>query len=129
MHTVSLCAHDDIMQSVKWLLKEFNRDLRITSFRSLESMENTFVSEEWDLLILDSAATHDSLKNSLAEIKSQKPNLKIILIVPPVANKEEIIEIIRGKMVQGLVIKPFTGEVISRYLEKIGFENGQSPLS
>jgi DNA-binding NtrC family response regulator len=124
MNTVSLCVHDDILQSVKWLLAEFNRDFSVTSFRSLESLESAYATKEWDLLILDAAASHESMRDALAKIKTQNPHLKIILIVPPGANREEILEIINGKMVQGLVIKPFTGEVISRYLEKVGSTGG-----
>jgi len=120
MNTISLCVHDDLMQSVKWLLTEFNKDFSISTFRSLDSLESAFKTNNWDLLILDAAASHESLKDSLTKIKSQKPQIKIILIVPPIANKEEILEIIQGKMVQGLVIKPFTGEIMSKYLEKIG---------
>jgi len=120
MNTISLCVHEDIMPSVKWLLTEFDSAFTITSFRSFDSLEKAFKTKEWDLLILDSTTSQESIKDSLARIKDQNPNLKIILIIPPMANKEEVIEIIQGKMVQGLVIKPFTGEVMSKYLEKVG---------
>jgi DNA-binding NtrC family response regulator len=125
MNTVSLCVHDDILLSVKWLVKEFNKDFRISTFHSLDSLEQAFNKEEWDLLILDLSASGESLRDALAAIKSKKPGLKIILIVPPAGNKEEVLEIIKEKMVQGLVIKPFTGEVLSRYLEKVGSDSGR----
>jgi response regulator RpfG family c-di-GMP phosphodiesterase len=125
MKTISLCVHEDISHSVKWLLKEFDRNFRITAFPSFDSLESAFNTNEWDLLILDATALHGSIKESLAKIKIQKPGLKIILIISPLANKEEILAIIREKMVQGLVIKPFTGEVMSQYLEKVSNKNDQ----
>jgi response regulator RpfG family c-di-GMP phosphodiesterase len=109
------------MQSVKWLLSEFDKNLVITTFRSFDNLESSFnTNKEWDLLILDSNALQESIKESLAKIKNQKPHFKIILIILPIMNRDEILEIIDGKMVQGIVIKPFTGEVMSGYLEKVG---------
>jgi DNA-binding NtrC family response regulator len=119
MRTISICVHDDILQSVKWILKGFNRDFSITTFHSMNSLEVAFKTDEWDLLILDATGSHETIGNALAKIKSLKPGLKIILIIPPSAKREEVMEIIREKLVQGLVIKPFTGEVMTKYLEKI----------
>jgi two-component SAPR family response regulator len=123
MHTISICVHDDIMPSVKWLLKEFDKDCSITTFHSMEILERAFKTDEWDLLILEITATNESIGDSLARIKSQKPRLKIILVVSPTAKREDVMDVIKGKLVQGLVIKPFTGEVMTKYLEKIETEH------
>jgi DNA-binding NtrC family response regulator len=118
---VCLLVHEDILKPLEWILTEFTRDVTITSFRSLETFESAFHSkpEAWDILILDATTSTESTLSYLQKVKNNKPELKIILVVPPVADKEEIIEIIKAKMVQGLAIKPFTGEVIAKYLEKL----------
>ncbi|MBI5847309.1 MAG: hypothetical protein HZB31_05060 [Nitrospirae bacterium] len=116
--TVCICVQDDVMQSIKWILKDFNKDYKITTFRSTVNFENEYSPDAWDLLILDSTLSHDSITAYLEGIKDKKPGLKTILIVPPIENKEEIIAIIKEKLVQGLVIKPFTAEVLCKYLDK-----------
>jgi hypothetical protein len=44
--------------------------------------------------------------------------LKIILIISPVS-KDEIMEITKANLVKGIVLKPFTKEIICKYIEKL----------
>ncbi len=117
---VCICVQDDIMQSLKWILKDFDKNFKISTFRSTINFENDYSPDAWDLLILDASLSHDSIKKYLEDIKNNKPGLKTILIVPPIENKEEIIAIIKDRLVQGLVIKPFTAEILCKYLKPPG---------
>lgn len=113
---ICICVQEDLMQPLKWMLKEFNKNFKFAIFRSTVTFEEEYTPDAWDLFILDSTLSHDSIKAYLAGIKDKKPELKTILIVPPIENKEEIIGIIKEKLVQGLVIKPFSAEVLCKYL-------------
>jgi len=115
---ICLCVHDDVLQPLKWILYEFNKDLSVTTFKSATKFETACQFNEWDLLILDAAASEDTMTSCLQKIRSLKPAIKITLIVPPVANRDEVVEIIKSNMVQGLVIKPFSAEIICKYLAK-----------
>jgi len=116
--TISLCVQGDVLQALRWILKEFNKNLKVTQFHSLTGFESALSTQETDLLILDAAVSEQSILTCLQKLKGERPGLKIILIVSPIGSREAVMEIIKAKMVNGLVVKPFTGEVICKYVGK-----------
>jgi response regulator RpfG family c-di-GMP phosphodiesterase len=127
--TVCLCVQDDEVQPLKWILSGLNKEFHVTSFRSLADTERALNSRAWDLLILDADVSDRATVAVLQKLKSEKPELKTILIVPPVGSREMVLEIIQARMVNGLVVKPFTGEVVCKYVAKeLGGTADQGPL-
>jgi len=115
---ICLYVQDDVVQPLRWILKEFNKDFHVTTFHSPALFEDALRSQEWDLLVLDYPDSGQSIVSQLSKLRSEKPGLKIILIVPPVGSKEIVMEIIQAKMVNGLVVKPFTAEVVCSYVAR-----------
>lgn len=78
MSDPKICVYvqKDILQPLKWMIKEFNKELKIVSFNSPENFESALSSEDWDMLILDSTLSQESVKNYLEKIKDKKPELK-----------------------------------------------------
>jgi len=117
--TICLCVQNDIIQPLKWMLKEYDRQFLVTSLHSAIEVEQAMNTKHWDILIFESSASQETILPYLQRLRTHTPGQKIILIVPPNIQKEEVIELIKQRMVQGLLVKPFTGEVMSSYLDKL----------
>ena len=52
-------------------------------------------------------------------MRIEQSSLKTILIVPPTIKKEEAMEIIKDKLVDGMLVQPFSAEVVWNYIDKI----------
>ena len=75
-------------------------------------------SEPIDILLLDADAVPESVSQVIKEIHDVMPGLRTILIISPTA-KDEIMKIIGANLVKGIVVKPFTKDAVSRYVEKL----------
>ena len=123
--TVCLCVQEDILGPVKWMLRESNRDFNITTFREVTSLSKIANEDHWDLLVLDASALQEPMLSELSKLRSIKPKLATILIVPQKSCQKDLMEIISKKIVQGLVLRPFTEEVITHYLTHLRLTTGQ----
>lgn len=123
--TVCLCVQEDILGPLKWMLKESNRDFDITTFREVPSLSKIANEDYWDLLVLDASALQEPMLSELSKLRSIKPELTTILIVPQEACQKDLMEILSKRIVQGLVLRPFTEEVITHYLTHLHLTAGQ----
>ena len=57
--------------------------------------------------------------SNLQKIRSINSSLNILLIVPAVINKQEAFTIIRERLVKGMLVSPFSAEVVCSYVDKI----------
>ncbi|MBI5634805.1 MAG: hypothetical protein HZA15_15160 [Nitrospirae bacterium] len=116
---VFLCAKKDIINSLKWIFKEFMKQVEIRQLDTPEKLQGEIGPDGSDVLILDTEGVNKSLLEFMTELREQRSSLNTILIISPVTSREEIIEIIKANLVKGIIVRPFTGEVVCKYVEKI----------
>jgi DNA-binding NtrC family response regulator len=116
---VSLCGQGNIISLLRWIFKEFKKEVKIRQFDTPENLRNAVDEEEIsDLLILDVGVLKKDVLEFVLELHEKRPSLKIILIVFP-TTKDEIVKIIRANVVKGIIVRPFTGEVVCNYVDKL----------
>lgn len=117
--TVCLCGRENTLLSLlKWILGEFKEINTIRQVGILENLQRTLESETFDLLIVDTEMVGGSSFQFVKGLRESRPLLRTILLVSPTAG-DEVMEIIRANLAEGIVIKPFTKEVVSNYVEKL----------
>jgi DNA-binding NtrC family response regulator len=119
--TVCLCVTTDKLSFLKWTLSQYKKDLAVTSCGEANKLQNIRGIEGLDVLIIDSSSMNDAPLSYLQKIREVNPSLNILFIVAPMIKKEEVIEIIRGKFVKGMIVMPFSAEVLCNYLDKMNF--------
>ena len=112
-----VCREGATLSVLRWILGEFKLLDTLRQFDSPVSLRRALDSEAIDIL-LDADAVAGSLSDFMRELRDKKPDLKTILIISPVA-KDAIMEIITANLVKGIVVKPFTKDAVSRYIEKL----------
>jgi DNA-binding NarL/FixJ family response regulator len=116
---VCLCGRENTLLSLlKWILGEFKEINTIRQVGIIENLQRTLESETFDLLIVDTEMVGGSSFQFVKGLRESRPLLRTILLVPPTAG-DEVMEIIRAHLAEGIVIKPFTKEVVSNYVEKL----------
>jgi DNA-binding NarL/FixJ family response regulator len=103
---------------LKWILGEFKEIDTIRQVDVLGNLHRTLESETFDLLIVDTEMVGGSSFQFVKGLRESKPLLRTILLVSPTAG-DEVMEIIRANLAEGIIIKPFTKEVVSNYVEKL----------
>ena len=117
--TVCLCGRENTLLSLlKWILGEFKEINTIRQFDILENLQRALESDTFDLLIMDTEMVGGPVFQFVKGLRESKPLLSTILIMSPTA-KDEVMEIIRANLAEGIIIKPFTKEVVSNYVEKL----------
>jgi DNA-binding NtrC family response regulator len=113
-----VCPEGAVLSVLKWIVRGFKEIGSIRQFDSPTSLERAVDWETIDVLLLDADALTESPSQFLGDLRDRKPNVKTILIISP-TSKDEIMEIIEASLAKGIVVKPFTKEAVSRYLEKL----------
>ena len=117
--TVCICGRENTLLSLlKWILGEFKEIGSIRQFDIPEKFQRALESETFDLLIVDAEMVGGPVLQFVKGLRESKPLLRTILIMSPKAG-DEIMEIIRASLAEGVIIKPFTKEVVSNYVEKL----------
>ncbi len=116
---VCLCGQENIRSLLRWILREFKKEVKVRQFDTPENLQRAVDAEEIsDVLILDVGVLKKSALEFVNELHDKRSSLKIILIVFPAA-KDEILEIIKANVVKGIIVRPFTGEVVCNYVDKL----------
>ncbi len=107
-----------LLSLLRWTLTEFEEDVDIRHFGTLDKFYGAIESVSLDILILDSDVLKASLVQFIQGLRDRHPSLKVVLIAPPTA-KDQVMQIIRANLVKGVVLKPFTKEIICNYVGKL----------
>jgi hypothetical protein len=116
--TVYLCVNDDVITFLKWTLNQCNSRFNVKRYENAASIEN-IPTTGTDILIIDCPTMKEPPLSNLQKIRSINPSLNILLIVPAVINKHEAFTIIRERLVKGMLVSPFSAEVVCSYINKI----------
>lgn len=71
------------------------------------------------MLIAESAIMSESAISCLQRVKLEHPSLNVILIVSPTIKKEEAMQIIRDRLVEGVLVQFLSTEVLWSHIDKI----------
>jgi DNA-binding NtrC family response regulator len=121
--SIFVCVQKDILLPITWSLKAFEATVAIKQFDKIHPLSSALENEEGSIVLLDSMIAGESTLAFAQELKRSKPAIKIVLIVSLGTSKEEVIEIIKLKIVSGVLLRPFSAEQVSDYVYKLcGFQ-------
>lgn len=122
--TILVCVKKDIVHPISWALKEFEKKVAIKYSDTTKQLGMVVGDMEDEcIVILDSIIGDESTIDFAKEIKNNKPSLKILLVVSSAITKEEILNLVKSKIVSGVLLRPFTAEQVSDYVYKLcGFQ-------
>ncbi|HMK44885.1 MAG TPA: hypothetical protein VK445_12180 [Dissulfurispiraceae bacterium] len=121
---VFVCVQRDIVNSLSWSLKEFDKALAVKYLDSTNDLEKQFASgNTCSLLILDSMMADKPTVELAEHVKTEHPAVKILLIVSSGMTKEELVRLIQAKVVSGVLMRPFTADQVADNVYKLcGFQ-------
>jgi DNA-binding NtrC family response regulator len=126
---VCVCVSKDIYQFLKWSLTQYSKDIHVIKIDDPGQISYIAASRKTDVLIVDYNTLNGHAGQDLQEIKESNPSLNILLIIPSAINKEEAMAIIKDRLVKGVIVLPFSAEVLCNYLGKLtSSANTCSPL-
>ncbi|MBF0345826.1 MAG: hypothetical protein HQL06_16560 [Nitrospirae bacterium] len=115
-----VCSRKEIYRQLSFTLKEFDKQIDVTYFQRTAELETALEQEEiCCLLILDSLVEKQSMFDLAKKIKSEKPSINILMLVPSDTTKDELIEIISTKVVCGVLLIPFTSQQVETYVARL----------
>lgn len=113
-----VCVQKDIKNTVNWALK----DLSIVSlqyFDHVYQIEKLFESDtDFCGIIIDSFMDGESTIPLLKKIR-EKSKIKILLIIPSDTSKQELVKLIQDKIVDNVIIRPFSANQIVDAVAKL----------
>jgi DNA-binding NtrC family response regulator len=126
---VFVCVKRDLTHPVNFALREFEGMLSVRYIDTVKQLGAALAEvTEGCTIILDSVIGEESTLDFAKTIKKEKPALKILLIVSSGTAKEDIVALIQSKVVNGVLMRPFTAEQISDNIYKLcGFQKKEVP--
>lgn len=117
---VFVCVQRDIVNSLNWSLKEFDKSLFVKYLDSANDLEKQFgAGHTCSVLILDSIMADKPTMDLAQKLKETHKHMKILLIVSSGTTKEELVQLIQTKVVSGVLIRPFTAQQVSDNIYKL----------
>ncbi len=117
---VFICVQRDIVNSLNWSLKEFDRVLAVKHLDSANELEKHFAAGHFcSVLILDSMMGDKSTIELAQKMKAEHHDIKILLISATGTTKEDLVKLIQTKIVSGVLIRPFTAQQVADNIYKL----------
>ncbi|MCX8069619.1 MAG: hypothetical protein N2738_03865 [Thermodesulfovibrionales bacterium] len=118
---VMVYVKKDILHPISWALREFEKLINVKIADTQKQVDDMIFGIELDfcVIIIDSIMNNVSTFDYIRTIKEKKPNQKILLIVSEGTKKEDLLELVKSKLVSGILVRPFTAEQLSDYIYKI----------
>lgn len=118
--SVLVCVKKDLTHPISWALREFEGRIIVKYLDNTKQLGKALGDEEdAPAVILDSNIGDESTLDFAKQVKSEKPSVKILLIVSSGTTKEEILGLVQSKVVSGILVRPFTAEQVSDYMYKL----------
>lgn len=116
--TLHICAGEATLSLLRWIVRESKTDVNVRPLDSRTKLESALDSGTLDVLITDTDVIDKPMVEFAKFLHNQYPTLKTVLIVH-LTEREAVMEIIRENLVKGVIVKPFTAEVVSNYLDRL----------
>ncbi|MFQ3573216.1 MAG: hypothetical protein SNJ53_01120 [Thermodesulfovibrionales bacterium] len=121
---VLVCVKKDILHPIGWALREFEKMITVRYVDNTKQIDDLFdAGIGFCVLIIDSTLQDKSTFEYIKSFKDRHKNQRILYIVSEGTRKDEILELIKSKIVSGVLVRPFTAEQMSDYIYKLcGFQ-------
>lgn len=117
---VMVCVQRDIVNSLGWALKDFDKQLSVKYADSPADLQKFFaMGNSCSLLIMDSVIADKSTVDIASRLKRDHPGMKLLWIVSPSVARAELVGLIHGKVVSGVLMRPFTAQQVSDNIYKL----------
>lgn len=117
---VFVCVQRDIVNSLNWAMKEFDKLLAVKYLDSVNELEKQFAAgHSCSVLMLDSMMGDKPTIELARKIKEEHQAIRILLIVATGTTKEELVKLIQTKIVSGVLIRPFTAQQVADNIYKL----------
>jgi DNA-binding NtrC family response regulator len=118
--SVYVCVQRDIVNSLNWSLREFEKNLTVKYFDTTADLEKQFTAgHACSLLILDSIMAGKPTIELAQKYKQEHPHMKVLLILSSGTTREELVQLIQTKAVSGVLVRPFTALQVSDNIYKL----------
>ena len=114
---INICGKERTLSLLRYILEQYEKDVPIRQYDSDSKLQEDLRSLS-GILILDDDVVKKPILKFMDELHEKTPLLKTILIVAP-TKKDEVLSIIRASLVRGLIVKPFSGELICKNVERL----------
>ena len=119
MKTITACVGKDTIPSISWVLKDFQKIIEIRYTRTTRELIDLLPSIQCNLVILDSFFNNILNVEATKEIKAVSKDTRILLIATDEVSKETLVELIAAKAIDGVILKPFTAEILANNIYKL----------
>lgn len=121
---ILVCVKQDILHPINWTLKEFERQVFAKYADNTRQIDALFEAGlDFTVIIIDSTIQDQSTLPYIEGLKKERPYQKVLLIISEGTKKEDIINIVKARLISGVLVRPFTAEQLSDYIYKLcGFQ-------
>lgn len=121
---ILVCVKKDILHPISWALREFEKMITVKYVDNTKQIDDLFVvGIDFCVLIIDSTIQDKSTFEYIKSFKDKYKQQRVLFIVSEGTKKEDIVELIKSRIISGVLIRPFTAEQISDYIYKLcGFQ-------
>jgi hypothetical protein len=116
---ICLYVNYETQTFLNWTIREYTHNLSVMNCRRTDTIEKVLESKNINIIFLDLPPENEPIVDYLRKIMDDNPSINILLIVPPTINKDEAMQVIREKLVKGILVQPFSAEVVCNYISKI----------
>jgi DNA-binding NtrC family response regulator len=122
--SIVVCVKKDLVHPISYALRTFEGKVGIRYVDNTRQLGMLLGDiENCCTVVLDSIIGDVSTLDFAKEVKNDKPDLKILLVVSSGTTKEEIVSLIQSKIVSGVLMRPFTADQLSDNIYKLcGFQ-------
>lgn len=115
---ILICVQRDITNAINWALKDLSSvsGQYIDHLYQLQKILDSDI--DFSALIIDSKIDGESTISFLERIR-EKTKIKILLIISAETPKQEIVNLIKDKMVDNVIIRPFNANQIVEAVAKL----------
>jgi hypothetical protein len=117
--TICLYVSDEIQTFLKWSIRQYTKNMNIAYCRKTDRLEAVLKAKDVNILFIDLPPQNEPVAPYLKKIIENNPEVNILLVVPPTINRDEAMQVIREKLVKGILVLPFSAEVVCNYINKI----------
>jgi len=117
--TICLYVNDEIQTFLRWSIREYTKNINIAHCKKTDRIDKVLGSKKIHILLLDLPPQNEPVSAYLKKIMDDNPAINILLIVPPTIDRDEAMQVIREKLVKGILVQPFSAEVVCNYINKI----------
>lgn len=113
-----ICVQPDILRPIEWCLQDFASMINPERSENLSALRSALAKKHPFALIIESSMAEESSLGLIEEIKKSHPDIRILMMVSAHTTRDEVIHAIKTKMVNGVLLRPFSAEQVADYITR-----------